>query len=114
VEEAETRLILMTLEHTRDNKTRAAEILGISLKTLHNKLNKLRGRLPGKRKETSERTDAPQHPGLMCQLTDLLQNYGWAMAFLNVFLLSRCSQRTPPGLEVSANLLPVTKSESAV
>jgi DNA-binding NtrC family response regulator len=44
VEEAENRLILMTLEHTRDNKTRAAEILGISLKTLHNKLNKLRGR----------------------------------------------------------------------
>ena len=49
VEEAERRLILMTLEHTRDNKTRAAEILGISLKTLHNKLNKLRGRVPGKR-----------------------------------------------------------------
>jgi DNA-binding NtrC family response regulator len=44
VEEAESRLILLTLEHTRDNKTRAAEILGISLKTLHNKLNKLRGR----------------------------------------------------------------------
>ena len=44
VEEAENRLILLTLEHTRDNKTRAAEILGISLKTLHNKLNKLRGR----------------------------------------------------------------------
>jgi transcriptional regulator with PAS, ATPase and Fis domain len=43
VEEAETRLILMTLEHTRDNKTRAAEILGISLKTLHNKLHKYRG-----------------------------------------------------------------------
>jgi DNA-binding NtrC family response regulator len=42
VEEAERRLIQMTLEHTRDNKTRAAEILGISLKTLHNKLNKLR------------------------------------------------------------------------
>jgi DNA-binding NtrC family response regulator len=51
VEEAERRLILMTLEHTRDNKTRAAEILGISLKTLHNKLNKLRGRSPGKRAE---------------------------------------------------------------
>jgi DNA-binding NtrC family response regulator len=51
VEEAERRLILMTLEHTRDNKTRAAEILGISLKTLHNKLNKLRGRIPGKRQE---------------------------------------------------------------
>ena len=42
VEEAERRLIVMTLEHTRDNKTRAAEILGISLKTLHNKLNRLR------------------------------------------------------------------------
>ncbi len=42
VEEAERQLIMMTLEHTRDNKTRAAEILGISLKTLHNKLNKLR------------------------------------------------------------------------
>ena len=51
VEEAERRLILMTLEHTRDNKTRAAEILGISLKTLHNKLNKLRGRVPGKQQE---------------------------------------------------------------
>jgi len=47
VEEAERQLIVMTLEHTRDNKTRAAEILGISLKTLHNKLNKLRLR-PGK------------------------------------------------------------------
>jgi DNA-binding NtrC family response regulator len=42
VEEAERRLIMMTLEHTRDNKTRAAEILGISLKTLHNKLNRLK------------------------------------------------------------------------
>ena len=42
VEEAERRLIVMTLEHTGDNKTRAAEILGISLKTLHNKLNKLK------------------------------------------------------------------------
>jgi DNA-binding NtrC family response regulator len=38
VEEAEKGLILRTLEHTRNNKTRAAEILGISLKTLHNKL----------------------------------------------------------------------------
>src|SRR4029077_20567616 len=42
VEEAERRLIQMTLAHTGDNKTRAAEILDISLKTLHNKLNKLR------------------------------------------------------------------------
>ncbi len=38
VYEAEKALILRTLEHTRNNKTRAAGILGISLKTLHNKL----------------------------------------------------------------------------
>lgn len=38
VEEAEKNLILRTLEHTKNNKTRAADILGISLKTLHNKL----------------------------------------------------------------------------
>jgi len=38
VEEAEKLLILKTLEATNNNKTRAAEILGISLKTLHNKL----------------------------------------------------------------------------
>ncbi|HYL15211.1 MAG TPA: sigma-54 dependent transcriptional regulator [Terriglobales bacterium] len=38
VEEAEKLLILKTLEATSNNKTRAAEILGISLKTLHNKL----------------------------------------------------------------------------
>jgi DNA-binding NtrC family response regulator len=42
VDEAERRLILLTLEHTHNNKTRAAEILGISLKTLHNKLNRLK------------------------------------------------------------------------
>jgi len=38
VEEAEKQLILKTLEATHNNKTRAADILGISLKTLHNKL----------------------------------------------------------------------------
>jgi DNA-binding NtrC family response regulator len=38
VGEAEKLLILKTLESTGNNKTRAAEILGISLKTLHNKL----------------------------------------------------------------------------
>jgi DNA-binding NtrC family response regulator len=38
VEEAERLLILKTLTATSNNKTRAAEILGISLKTLHNKL----------------------------------------------------------------------------
>ena len=38
VAEAEKDLILRTVRHTNNNKTRAAEILGISLKTLHNKL----------------------------------------------------------------------------
>jgi DNA-binding NtrC family response regulator len=38
VSEAERLLILRTLEVTGQNKTRAAEILGVSLKTLHNKL----------------------------------------------------------------------------
>src|SRR5271156_908155 len=38
VGEAEKLLILKTLQATSNNKTRAAEILGISLKTLHNKL----------------------------------------------------------------------------
>jgi transcriptional regulator with PAS, ATPase and Fis domain len=38
VSEAERLLIQITLQHTRNNKTRAAEILGISLKTLFNKL----------------------------------------------------------------------------
>jgi DNA-binding NtrC family response regulator len=47
VDEAERRLILLTLEHTRNNKTRAAEILGISLKTLHNKLNRMKQEIRG-------------------------------------------------------------------
>jgi DNA-binding NtrC family response regulator len=38
VDEGERMLILRTLEATGQNKTRAAEILGVSLKTLHNKL----------------------------------------------------------------------------
>jgi len=38
VAEAEKALIKLTLQHTRNNKTRAADILGISLKTLFNKL----------------------------------------------------------------------------
>jgi DNA-binding NtrC family response regulator len=38
VDEVERELILQTLAATSQNKTRAAELLGISLKTLHNKL----------------------------------------------------------------------------
>jgi DNA-binding NtrC family response regulator len=43
VDDAERRLIAITLAHTNGNKTRAAEMLGISLKTLHNKLNRMKG-----------------------------------------------------------------------
>lgn len=43
VGEAERLLILKTLESTNNNKTRAADILGISLKTLHNKLKEYGG-----------------------------------------------------------------------
>jgi DNA-binding NtrC family response regulator len=38
VDAAERELITQTLAATANNKTRAAELLGISLKTLHNKL----------------------------------------------------------------------------
>ena len=38
VDAAERELIVQTLAATNNNKTRAAELLGISLKTLHNKL----------------------------------------------------------------------------
>ena len=38
VDAVERELILQTLASTNQNKTRAAELLGISLKTLHNKL----------------------------------------------------------------------------
>jgi len=38
VEEAERQLILMTLKHTGGNRARCAELLGLSVKTLFNKL----------------------------------------------------------------------------
>jgi DNA-binding NtrC family response regulator len=44
VEEVERQMILRTLQKTDNNKTRAAELLGISLKTLHNKLRLYRDR----------------------------------------------------------------------
>jgi two-component system, NtrC family, response regulator AtoC len=43
VEEAERLLILKTLEFTQDNRTRAAEMLGISIRTLRNKLHEYNG-----------------------------------------------------------------------
>jgi DNA-binding NtrC family response regulator len=44
VAEAERQLILETLTFVNNNKTRAAELLGVSLKTLHNKLKEYENR----------------------------------------------------------------------
>ena len=40
MDHAEREMIRTTLAHTSGNKTRAAKILGISLKTMHNKVKK--------------------------------------------------------------------------
>ena len=55
LEEVERQMILRTVQKTKNNKTRAAELLGISLKTLHNKLNLYRDR--GQLDEEGEPTD---------------------------------------------------------
>ena len=54
VGEAEKMLILKTLEATSNNKTKAAEILGISLKTLHNKLKEYGNSAPDTTSENEE------------------------------------------------------------
>ena len=59
VDEAERQLIEVTLQHTGGNKTRAAEMLGISLKTLHNKLNRMKEEGAGMSELT--RAHAPEH-----------------------------------------------------
>jgi DNA-binding NtrC family response regulator len=60
LEEVERRMILRTLQKTDNNKTRAAELLQISLKTLHNKLRLYRERgLMG----DNETRDANSRPG---------------------------------------------------
>jgi DNA-binding NtrC family response regulator len=63
IEQAERALIEMTLEHTKNNKTRAAEILGISQKTLFNKLREYgsQGALPGS-PQGSQQGSAPGSP----------------------------------------------------
>ncbi|MGH9511574.1 MAG: sigma-54-dependent transcriptional regulator [Terriglobales bacterium] len=57
VGEAEKLLILKTLASTNNNKTRAAEILEISLKTLHNKLKEY-GSTPGETAAKEEIAEA--------------------------------------------------------
>jgi len=62
VGQAERLLILKTLESTNNNKTRAAEILGISLKTLHNKLKEYGSSSPdgANRTDKEEREEAEE------------------------------------------------------
>jgi DNA-binding NtrC family response regulator len=64
IEEVERRMILRTLQKTENNKTRAAELLQISLKTLHNKLRHYRehGLLPASN-DTAQRTTGHQPSG---------------------------------------------------
>ena len=52
-------MIMRTLAKTGNNKTRAAELLQISLKTMHNKLNLYRqqGLIPDDRARDERRTD---------------------------------------------------------
>ena len=56
IEEVERRMILRTLQKTDNNKTRAAELLQISLKTLHNKLRLYReqGHIPPNERHGAE------------------------------------------------------------
>jgi DNA-binding NtrC family response regulator len=56
IEEVERRMILRTLQKTDNNKTRAAELLQISLKTLHNKLRLYRdqGHIPSNERHGAE------------------------------------------------------------
>jgi DNA-binding NtrC family response regulator len=65
IEEMERQMILRTLQKTDNNKTRAAELLGISLKTLHNKLRlyRDRGQLPESDKSRARHADIPSRPG---------------------------------------------------
>ncbi|HEU4595162.1 MAG TPA: sigma-54 dependent transcriptional regulator [Pyrinomonadaceae bacterium] len=72
IEEVERQMIMRTLKKTENNKTRAAELLQISLKTLHNKLRNYRERgLLAEGDETRLKSDAlssgerePEHQGV--------------------------------------------------
>jgi DNA-binding NtrC family response regulator len=60
VREAERRLVLATLRHHDGNKTTAAQALGISLKTLYNRLNRYDS--PAEASSANGRPAAPRTP----------------------------------------------------
>ena len=45
LKEMEEKIIFQTLDHTNDNRTHAAKILGISVRTLRNKLNEYKEKM---------------------------------------------------------------------
>ncbi len=63
IEEVERQMIVRTLYKTGNNKTRAAELLQISLKTLHNKLRQYRqqGLLPSSASDGSKSSPLVSH-----------------------------------------------------
>jgi DNA-binding NtrC family response regulator len=65
IEEVERQMILLTLRKTDNNKTRAAELLRISLKTLHNKLRlyRERGLLPDAESSSALKRTGEQRTG---------------------------------------------------
>ena len=58
LEEAERALIMATLNAVAGSKARAAEVLGISLKTLYNRLHSYRGEADAPFAATSSASDA--------------------------------------------------------
>ena len=58
IEEAERWLIMRTLQHTRGNRTEAANLLGVTTRTLRNKLSRYRAENAGEETSASDAEDS--------------------------------------------------------